>query len=283
MNSDANVDLTEIAKFEAIASRWWDMEGEFKPLHQINPVRLDWITDKSGGLFGKRILDIGCGGGILSESMARRGARVTGIDMGKEPLGVARLHALEQGVELEYRQITAEAHAAEVPGQYDVVTCMEMLEHVPDPASVLRAIATLVRPGGRVFVSTINRNPKSYLMMIIGAEYLMKMVPKGTHDHKKFITPAELCRMGEAAGLLVRDMSGVHYAPLTNQFQARQECRRQLYGGVCPPGARLMSASHPQPLALCAVRSGWHPARHSPGSGGRRQPRADQRRLCAAL
>ncbi|MGH1410629.1 MAG: bifunctional 2-polyprenyl-6-hydroxyphenol methylase/3-demethylubiquinol 3-O-methyltransferase UbiG [Aeromonas sp.] len=219
MNSDANVDLTEIAKFEAIASRWWDMEGEFKPLHQINPVRLDWITNKSGGLFGKRILDIGCGGGILAESMARRGARVTGIDMGKEPLGVARLHALEQGVELEYRQITAEAHAAEAPGQYDVVTCMEMLEHVPDPASVLRAIATLVRPGGRVFVSTINRNPKSYLMMIIGAEYLMKMVPKGTHDHNKFITPAELCRMGEAAGLLVCDMSGVYYAPLTNRFK----------------------------------------------------------------
>lgn len=219
MNSDANVDLTEIAKFEAIASRWWDMEGEFKPLHQINPVRLDWITNKSGGLFGKRVLDIGCGGGILAESMARRGAQVTGIDMGKEPLGVARLHALEQGVELEYRQITAEAHAEEVPGQYDVVTCMEMLEHVPDPASVLRAIATLVRPGGRVFVSTINRNPKSYLMMILGAEYLMKMVPKGTHDHKKFIMPAELCRMGEAAGLLVRDMSGVHYAPLSNSFR----------------------------------------------------------------
>ncbi|MGL5976716.1 MAG: bifunctional 2-polyprenyl-6-hydroxyphenol methylase/3-demethylubiquinol 3-O-methyltransferase UbiG, partial [Aeromonas sobria] len=149
MNSDANVDLTEIAKFEAIASRWWDMEGEFKPLHQLNPVRLDWITDKSGGLFGKRILDIGCGGGILSESMARRGAKVTGIDMGKEPLGVARLHALEQGVELEYQQMTAEQHASELPGQYDVVTCMEMLEHVPDPASVLRAIATLVRPGGR--------------------------------------------------------------------------------------------------------------------------------------
>jgi 2-polyprenyl-6-hydroxyphenyl methylase/3-demethylubiquinone-9 3-methyltransferase len=182
MNSDANVDLTEIAKFEAIASRWWDMEGEFKPLHQINPVRLDWITNKSGGLFGKRVLDIGCGGGILAESMARRGAQVTGIDMGKEPLGVARLHALEQGVELEYRQITAEAHAEEAPGQYDVVTCMEML-------------------------------------MILGAEYLMKMVPKGTHDHKKFIMPAELCRMGEAAGLLVRDMSGVHYAPLSNSFR----------------------------------------------------------------
>ncbi|WP_349922199.1 bifunctional 2-polyprenyl-6-hydroxyphenol methylase/3-demethylubiquinol 3-O-methyltransferase UbiG [Aeromonas veronii] len=224
MNADANVDLTEIAKFEAIASRWWDMEGEFKPLHQINPIRLDWITDKSGGLFGKRTLDIGCGGGILAESMARRGAKVTGIDMGKEPLGVARLHALEAGVELEYRQITAEAHAAEVTeqgpsGQYDVVTCMEMLEHVPDPASVMRAIATLVRPGGQVVVSTINRNPKAYLMMILGAEYLMKMVPKGTHDHKKFITPAELCRMGEAAGLVVEDMSGVHYNPLSGHFR----------------------------------------------------------------
>ncbi|MGY3857852.1 bifunctional 2-polyprenyl-6-hydroxyphenol methylase/3-demethylubiquinol 3-O-methyltransferase UbiG [Aeromonas intestinalis] len=224
MNADANVDLTEIAKFEAIASRWWDMEGEFKPLHQINPIRLDWITDKSGGLFGKRTLDIGCGGGILAESMARRGAKVAGIDMGKEPLGVARLHALEAGVELEYRQITAEAHAAEVTeqgpsGQYDVVTCMEMLEHVPDPASVMRAIATLVRPGGQVVVSTINRNPKAYLMMILGAEYLMKMVPKGTHDHKKFITPAELCRMGEAAGLVVEDMSGVHYNPLSGHFR----------------------------------------------------------------
>ncbi|PJG58655.1 bifunctional 2-polyprenyl-6-hydroxyphenol methylase/3-demethylubiquinol 3-O-methyltransferase UbiG [Aeromonas cavernicola] len=219
MNSDANVDLTEIAKFEAIASRWWDMEGEFKPLHQINPVRLDWITDHSGGLFGKRIVDIGCGGGILSESMARRGAIVTGIDMGKEPLGVARLHALEQGVELDYQQMTAEQHAEQAAGQYDIVTCMEMLEHVPDPASVLRAIANLVRPGGRVFVSTINRNPKSYLMMIIGAEYLLKMVPKGTHNHQKFITPAELCRMAESAGLVVQDMSGVHYAPLTNRFK----------------------------------------------------------------
>ncbi|MGL5452005.1 MAG: bifunctional 2-polyprenyl-6-hydroxyphenol methylase/3-demethylubiquinol 3-O-methyltransferase UbiG [Aeromonas sp.] len=219
MNSDTNVDLTEIAKFEAIASRWWDLEGEFKPLHQLNPLRLDWITDKSDGLFGKQILDIGCGGGILSESMARRGAKVTGIDMGKEPLGVARLHALEQGVELEYCQITAEAHALAAPAHYDVVTCMEMLEHVPDPASVLRAIGRLVRPGGRVFVSTINRNPKAFLMMIIGAEYVTKMVPKGTHDHNKFITPAELCRMGEAAGLLVRDMSGVQYAPLSNQFK----------------------------------------------------------------
>lgn len=197
MHSDANVNLTEIAKFDAIASRWWDMEGEFKPLHQINPVRLDWITDKSGGLFGKRMLDIGCGGGILSESMARRGAKVTGIDMGKEPLGVARLHALEQGVELEYRQITAEAHALEAADQYDVVTCMEMLEHVPDPASVLRAIATLVRPGWPSVCLYHQPQSESLSDDDPGAEYLMKMVPKGTHDHKKFITPAELCRMGK--------------------------------------------------------------------------------------
>ena len=219
MNSDANVDLTEIAKFEAIASRWWDMEGEFKPLHQINPVRLDWITDKSGGLFGKRVLDIGCGGGILSESMARRGARVTGIDMGKEPLGVARLHALEQGVELEYRQMTAEAHADEAPGQYDVVTCMEMLEHVPDPASVLRAIATLVRPGGKVFVSTINRNPKAYLFAIVGAEYLMRLLPRGTHDFKKFIRPSELGAWSRDTGLQVKDIIGLTYNPLLKHYK----------------------------------------------------------------
>ncbi|MGY3926624.1 bifunctional 2-polyprenyl-6-hydroxyphenol methylase/3-demethylubiquinol 3-O-methyltransferase UbiG [Aeromonas simiae] len=217
--ASGNVDSSEIAKFEAIASRWWDLEGEFKPLHQINPVRLEWIDTQCGGLFGKKVLDIGCGGGILAESMARRGAIVTGIDMGKEPLSVARLHALEQGVELEYRQITAEAHALEAAGQYDVVTCMEMLEHVPDPASVLRAIATLVRPGGQVVVSTINRNPKSFLMMIVGAEYLLKMVPKGTHDHAKFIMPAELCHMAERAGLLVRAMSGVHYRPLAGDFR----------------------------------------------------------------
>ena len=223
MNSDANVDLTEIAKFEAIASRWWDMEGEFKPLHQINPVRLDWITDKSGGLFGKRILDIGCGGGILSESMARRGARVTGIDMGKEPLGVARLHALEQGVELEYRQMTAEAHADEAPGQYDVVTCMEMLEHVPDPASVVRACARLAKPGGQLFFSTINRNAKSWLLMILGAEQLLRLVPKGTHDHAKFIQPAELSRYAEQGGLLLQHMSGVRYNPLLGQFSLSQD------------------------------------------------------------
>lgn len=219
MNRDANVDLSEIAKFEAMASRWWDLEGEFKPLHRLNPLRLDWICEKSQGLFAKKVLDIGCGGGILAESMARRQGYVTGIDMGKEPLAIARLHALEQGVELNYEQMTAEQHASQMPAHYDVVTCMEMLEHVPSPASVLEAISQLVRPGGDVFVSTINRNPKSFLMMIVGAEYLMKMVPKGTHDHKKFITPAELCRIAEAAGLIVVDMIGVEYAPLSGRFK----------------------------------------------------------------
>ena len=219
MNSDANVDLTEIAKFEAIASRWWDMGGEFKPLHQINPVRLDWITDKSGGLFGKRVLDIGCGGGILSESMARRGARVTGIDMGKEPLGVARLHALEAGVEnVEYREIATETLAAESPSAFDVVTCMEMLEHVPDPASVVQACATLVKPGGWVFFSTLNRNPKSYLFAVIGAEYILNMLPKGTHDYAKFIKPSELSRWAKLAGLEPEELIGMSYNPLTQQY-----------------------------------------------------------------
>ena len=177
-----NVDHQEIAKFEAVASRWWDREGEFKPLHQLNPLRLEWIITHSQGLFGKRILDVGCGGGILSESMARHGAHVTGLDMGREPLQVARLHALETGVEVNYRQGTVEALAEELPGQFDVVTCMEMLEHVPDPASVVRACARLAKPGGQLFFSTINRNPKAWLLMIVAAEQLLKMVPKGTHD-----------------------------------------------------------------------------------------------------
>ena len=173
-----NVDHQEIAKFEAVASRWWDLEGEFKPLHQMNPLRLEWIQRHSEGLFGKQILDVGCGGGILSESMARQGAHVLGLDMGKEPLQVARLHALESGVEVTYRQGTVEALAEELPGRFDVVTCMEMLEHVPDPASVVRACARLAKPGGQLFFSTINRNAKSWLLMILGAEQLLRLVPK---------------------------------------------------------------------------------------------------------
>ncbi|WMC11953.1 bifunctional 2-polyprenyl-6-hydroxyphenol methylase/3-demethylubiquinol 3-O-methyltransferase UbiG [Oceanimonas pelagia] len=214
-----NVDQQEIDKFEAMASRWWDMDGDFKPLHSINPLRLGWIADKADGLFGKRVIDIGCGGGILSESLAREGAEVTGVDMGKEPLAVARLHALESGVSVDYRQATAEQMAGEQPGQYDVVTCMEMLEHVPEPASVVAACARLARPGANLVFSTINRNPKAWLLMIGAAEHLLKMVPKGTHDHRKFIRPAELCRFIEAAGLVVKDIQGVVYRPLHGDFR----------------------------------------------------------------
>ncbi len=213
-----NVDHQEIAKFEALASRWWDPEGEFKPLHRLNPLRLEWIADGCAGLFGRTILDVGCGGGILAESMARQGARVLGLDMGHEPLQVARRHALAQGVELDYRQLTVEELAEELPGHFDVITCMEMLEHVPDPASVVRACARLVRPGGQLFFSTINRTPKSWLLMIAAAEYLAKMVPKGTHSHARFIQPAELARHCDDAGLLLRRMSGVRYHPLSQTF-----------------------------------------------------------------
>ncbi|EBW6088595.1 bifunctional 2-polyprenyl-6-hydroxyphenol methylase/3-demethylubiquinol 3-O-methyltransferase UbiG [Atlantibacter hermannii] len=213
-----NVDRGEIAKFEAVASRWWDTEGEFKPLHRINPLRLGYITERAGGLFGKTVLDVGCGGGILSESMARQGATVTGLDMGAEPLQVARLHALESGVELDYVQETVEEHAAKHPEKYDVVTCMEMLEHVPDPASVVKACARLVKPGGHVFFSTLNRNGKSWLMAVVGAEYILRMVPKGTHDIKKFIKPAELLSWVDGTTLQERHITGLHFNPLTNRF-----------------------------------------------------------------
>lgn len=214
-----NVDHEEIAKFEAVASRWWDLEGEFKPLHRINPLRLGYIAERSGGLFGKKVLDVGCGGGILSEAMALRGASVTAIDMGEAPLAVARLHQLESGVEVDYRQCTVEALAAEMPGQFDVVTCLEMLEHVPDPASVIHACHTLVKPGGQVFFSTINRNPKAYLLAIVGAEYLLKLLPRGTHDFKKFIRPSELGAWCRASGLAVEDIVGLTYNPLTRHYK----------------------------------------------------------------
>lgn len=213
-----NVDRGEIAKFEAVASQWWDTEGEFKPLHRINPLRLGYITERAGGLFGKTVLDVGCGGGILSESMARQGAKVTGLDMGAEPLQVARLHALESGVAVDYVQETVEEHAAQHPQKYDVVTCMEMLEHVPDPASVVNACAQLVKPGGHVFFSTLNRNGKSWLMAVVGAEYILRMVPKGTHDIKKFIKPAELLNWVDQTPLQERHMTGLHFNPLTNRF-----------------------------------------------------------------
>lgn len=210
-----NVDHDEIAKFEAVASRWWDLEGEFKPLHRINPLRLDYIIQRSGGIFGKKVLDVGCGGGILAESLAREGAEVTGLDMGAEPLEVARLHALESGVQVNYVQETVEAHA----GEYDVVTCMEMLEHVPDPQSVVAACARLVKPGGHVFFSTINRNAKAWLLMIVAAEYVAKMVPRGTHNVKKFIRPAELLGWVDDTALREQHITGLHYNPLTDRFR----------------------------------------------------------------
>ena len=214
-----NVDHDEIAKFEAVASRWWDLEGEFKPLHRINPLRLGYISQRADGLFGKTVLDVGCGGGILAESMAREGANVTGLDMGFEPLQVAKLHALESGIKVEYVQETVEQHADKFAGKYDVVTCMEMLEHVPDPKSVVTACAKLVKPGGHVFFSTLNRNGKSWLMAVVGAEYILRMVPKGTHDIKKFIKPAELLSWVDDTPLRERHITGLHFNPLTNTFK----------------------------------------------------------------
>ena len=214
----SNVDHAEIAKFEALAHRWWDRESEFKPLHDINPLRVNWINERAP-LAGQKVLDVGCGGGILSEAMAQRGAQVTGIDMGEAPLAVARLHQLESGVEVTYHQVTAEALAEEMPGQFDVVTCLEMLEHVPDPASIIRACYALVKPGGHVFFSTINRNPKAYLFAIIGAEYILRMLPRGTHDFKKFIRPSELGAWSRAAGLEVHDIIGLTYNPLTKRYK----------------------------------------------------------------
>lgn len=214
-----NVDHQEIAKFEAVASRWWDLEGEFKPLHRINPLRLNYIMQRAGGIFDKQVLDVGCGGGILAESMAREGALVTGLDMGAEPLQVARLHALESGMQVTYVKETVESHAQAHPQQYDIVTCMEMLEHVPDPGSVVRACAHLVKPGGHVFFSTINRNTKAWLMAVIGAEYVLKMVPQGTHDHKKFIRPSELIGWVDGTELREKHIIGLHYNPFTDHFK----------------------------------------------------------------
>jgi 2-polyprenyl-6-hydroxyphenyl methylase/3-demethylubiquinone-9 3-methyltransferase len=213
-----NSDPAEIAKFEALASRWWDPHSEFKPLHEINPLRLDYIAQRCGGLAGKKVIDVGCGGGILAESMAAKGATVAGIDMGEAPLKVAKLHGLESGVHVDYLQVTAEAMAEQQPAQFDVVTCMEMLEHVPDPASVIAACAQLVKPDGTVFFSTINRNPKSYLFAIVGAEYLLRLLPRGTHDYAKFIRPSELEGWARHAGLKLRDLTGMSYNPLNQQY-----------------------------------------------------------------
>ena len=203
-----NVDPGEINKFERVAHRWWDKDSEFEPLHKINPLRLNYIDERSGGLRGKKVLDVGCGGGILSESMAHRHATVTGIDLGATPLPVANLHALESGIEIDYRQISAEELTVTMPEHFDVVTCMEMLEHVPDPASVINACATLVKPGGHVFFSTINRNTKAFILAIVAAEYVMNMLPKGTHEWDKLITPDELFELMTKAGLEPVDRKG---------------------------------------------------------------------------
>jgi len=214
----ANADQAEIAKFQALAHRWWDPNSEFRPLHEINPLRLNWI-DEQAALAGKRVVDIGCGGGILAESMSARGARVTGIDLAERPLRVAELHALESGAELSYEKIAAEDLADREPGAFDVVTCMEMLEHVPDPASTVQACAKLVKPGGWVFFSTINRNPKSFLFAIIGAEYVLNMLPKGTHAYEKFIKPSELIGHARTAGLEPNQLIGMTYNPLTRRYR----------------------------------------------------------------
>lgn len=216
-HTNQNIDPHEISKFEELASRWWDKESEFKPLHDINPLRVGYI-DRHADLAGKTVLDVGCGGGILSEAMAHRGASVSGIDMGEAPLKIAKLHGLESGVKVDYTRTTAEEFAEQNPERFDVVTCMEMLEHVPDPASVVKACAALTKPGGRVFFSTLNRNPKAYLFAILGAERLLKLVPNGTHDFNKFIRPAELANHMRAAGLEVDDLSGMTYNPLTKVY-----------------------------------------------------------------
>ncbi len=217
-----NVDQQELAKFSELAHRWWDPNSEFKPLHEINPLRLAWIEGKTS-LAGKRVVDVGCGGGILSEAMARRGADVTGIDLAEKSLRVAQLHALESGVAVSYEAIAAEALAARESGSFDVVTCMEMLEHVPDPSSIVGACAALVKPGGDVFFSTINRNPKSYLYAVVGAEYLLKLLPKGTHDYARFIKPNELARFCREAGLEVRNLVGMTYNPLTKIYALERD------------------------------------------------------------
>ncbi len=217
-----NADPSELQKFGDMAHHWWDPESEFRPLHEINPLRLDWI-DSLFPLQGKKVLDVGCGGGLLSEGMAARGAEVTGIDLGEKALSVAKLHLHESGLKVDYRLISAEALALEMPGQFDAVTCLEMLEHVPDPASVIQACATLVKPGGHVFFSTLNRNAKAYLLSVIGAEYLLRMLPRGTHDYAKFIKPSELARHCRSSGLDLAELTGLTYNPLTRVYSLSKD------------------------------------------------------------
>ncbi|MEP4485644.1 MAG: bifunctional 2-polyprenyl-6-hydroxyphenol methylase/3-demethylubiquinol 3-O-methyltransferase UbiG [Halioglobus sp.] len=218
MTGSINVDPHEIAKFEALASRWWDLNSEFKPLHEINPLRANYI-DEFSPVAGKKLIDVGCGGGILAESMAHRGAHVTGIDMGEAPLSVARIHQLESGVSVSYQQSTAEAMAEAQPEDFDIVCCLEMLEHVPDPAAVIKACAQLAKPGASLYFSTINRNPKAFAFAIVGAEHILKLLPAGTHEYAKFIRPSEIASWVRAAGLTLEGMTGLTYNPLTQRYK----------------------------------------------------------------
>jgi 2-polyprenyl-6-hydroxyphenyl methylase/3-demethylubiquinone-9 3-methyltransferase len=218
MSNTQNVDPNEIRKFEELASRWWDKNSEFKPLHDINPLRANWI-DNLASVAEKKVLDVGCGGGILAEALAQRGAQVTGIDMGDAPLGVAKLHQLESGLSIDYQKSTAEDFAKQHENAFDTVTCLEMLEHVPDPSSVVRACAKMVKPGGHVFFSTINRNPKAFLFAIIGAEYVLRLLPRGTHEYAKFIRPSELANWSREADLQVNKMTGLLFNPLTKKYK----------------------------------------------------------------
>jgi len=213
-----NVDPAELAKFGALAHRWWDPTSEFKSLHDINPLRLGYIAERCGGLRGKAVLDVGCGGGVLAEAMAAEGARVTGIDLSEKALGVANLHQLESGVKVEYRLVAAETLAAEIPGSFDLVTCMEMLEHVPDPGSTVAACAQLVKPGGRVVFATINRNPKAYLFAVVGAEYVLRLLPRGTHDYARFLKPSEVVALARRAALQADAIVGMSYDPLSKRY-----------------------------------------------------------------
>lgn len=217
MISELNADAREIAQFEALASRWWDPQGEMRPLHQINPLRLEYIAQRCS-LKGNQVLDVGCGGGLLSEAMAAEGAVVTGVDLAEASLGVARLHLQETGLDVDYLKISVEELAVERPGSFDIVTCMELLEHVPDPESIVRACSILVRPGGTVFFSTLNRNPKAYLMAVLGAEYILRLLPTGTHDYRKFIRPSELGAWCRGAALSIHGMTGLHYHPIRQDY-----------------------------------------------------------------
>jgi len=218
-----NADPVELEKFSKLAHRWWDPAGEFRPLHEINPLRLDWIA-RHASLEGAAVLDVGCGGGILAEAMAQRGAKVTGIDLSEKALKVAQLHLLESRLEVRYEDVSAETYAATHAGEFDVITCMELLEHVPEPAAMVAACARLVRPGGQVFFSTINRNPKSYLFAVIGAEYVLRLLPKGTHDYLRFIKPSELSRWSREAGLRADELIGMSYNPITRRYWLGRDC-----------------------------------------------------------